>query len=104
MGSRYTSRSLRWRRNAGRWEALRWGMAQGLITKNPCDFCKPPKRAAVDKVEEGFDAEMSGYGDAIMDSAIGAPKRREPALSFSVDQLKAMLAAAEEREASHGRP
>ena len=60
------------------------------------------KRAAVSKVEEGFDAEMSGYGDAIMDSAIGAPKRREPALSFSVDQLKAMLAAAEEKEASHG--
>lgn len=56
------------------------------------------------KVEEGFDAEMSGYSDAIMDSAIGAPKRREPALSFSVDQLKAMLAAAEEKEASHGHP
>ena len=62
------------------------------------------KRAAVSKVEESFDAEMSGHGDAIMDSAIGAPRRREPALSFSVDQLKAMLAAAEEREASHGRP
>ena len=44
MGSRYTSRSLRWRRNAGRWETLKWDMAQGLITKNPCDFCKPPKR------------------------------------------------------------
>lgn len=56
----------------------------------------------MDKVEEGFDAEMSGYGDAIMDSAIGAPKRRESALT--VGQLKAMLAAAEEREASHGRP
>ena len=56
------------------------------------------------KVEEGFDAEMSGYGDAIMDSAIGAPKRREPERSFSVDHLKAMLAAAEEKEASHGRP
>ena len=62
------------------------------------------KRAAVSKVEESFDAEMSGHGDAIMDSAIGAPKRREPALSFSVDQLKAMLAAAEEKEASHGHP
>ena len=45
------------------------------------------KRAAVSKVEESFDAEMSGHGDAIMDSAIGAPRRREPALSFSVDQL-----------------
>ena len=56
------------------------------------------------KVEESFDAEMGGYGAAIMDGAIGAPRRREPALSFSVDQLKAMLAAAEEREASHGRP
>lgn len=61
------------------------------------------KRAAVSKVEESFDAEMSGYGDAIMDSVIGAPKRREPALSFSVDQLKAMLASAEEKETSHGR-
>ena len=61
------------------------------------------KRAAVSKVEESFDAEMSGHGDAIMDSAIGAPRRREPALSFSVDQLKAMLAAAEEKEARHGR-
>ncbi len=26
-------------------QALKWGMAQGPITKNPCDFCKPPKRA-----------------------------------------------------------
>lgn len=25
-------------------QALKWGMAQDLITKNPCDFCKPPKR------------------------------------------------------------
>ena len=55
------------------------------------------------KVEESFDAEMGGYGDAIMDNVFGAPKRREPAISFSVEQLKAMLAAAEEREASHGR-
>ncbi|WP_051317826.1 site-specific integrase [Atopobium sp. oral taxon 810] len=61
------------------------------------------KRAAVSKVEESFNAEMSGYGDAIMDNVLGAPKRREPALSFSVDQLKAMLAAAEEKEAGHGR-
>ena len=60
------------------------------------------KRAAVSKVEESFDAEMGGYGDAIMDSVVGAPERREPALSFSVDQLRAMLAAAEEKEASHG--
>ena len=61
------------------------------------------KRAAVSKVEESFDAEMSGYGNAIMDNVIGAPKRREPAISFSVGQLKAMLAAAEEKKAGHGR-
>lgn len=24
--------------------ALKWAQAQDLITKNPCDFCKPPKR------------------------------------------------------------
>lgn len=39
------------------------------------------KRAAVNKVGESFDAEIGGYGDAIMDSAIGAPKRRKPAPS-----------------------
>ena len=61
------------------------------------------KRAAVSKVEESFDTEMSGYGDAIMDNVIGAPRYREPAITFSVDQLKAMLVAAEEREAGHGR-
>ena len=26
-------------------QALKWGMAQDLITRNPCDFCKPPRRA-----------------------------------------------------------
>lgn len=25
-------------------QALKWAMVQDLITKNPCDFCKPPKR------------------------------------------------------------
>ncbi|MGI6535115.1 MAG: tyrosine-type recombinase/integrase [Eggerthellaceae bacterium] len=25
-------------------QAMKWGLAQDLITKNPCDFCKPPKR------------------------------------------------------------
>ena len=24
-------------------QALKWAVAQDLITKNPCDFCKPPK-------------------------------------------------------------
>ena len=25
-------------------QALKWAVAQDLIAKNPCDFCKPPKR------------------------------------------------------------
>src|SRR5699024_5270410 len=25
-------------------QALKFAMAQDLITKNPCDYCKPPKR------------------------------------------------------------
>ena len=43
-----------------------------------------------------------GYGGAIMGSITGTPKHREPDLTFSVEQLKTMLAAAEEKEASHG--
>lgn len=26
-------------------QALKWAMAQDMLTKNPCDYCKPPKRA-----------------------------------------------------------
>lgn len=26
-------------------QAMKWAVAQDLITKNPCDFCKPPKRS-----------------------------------------------------------
>lgn len=26
-------------------QALKWAVAQDMLTKNPCDFCKPPKRA-----------------------------------------------------------
>ena len=26
-------------------QALKWAVAQDLIAKNPCDFCKPPRRA-----------------------------------------------------------
>lgn len=25
-------------------QAMKWAVAQDLVTKNPCDFCKPPKR------------------------------------------------------------
>ena len=80
------------------------GHASASMAPDACADVGPEvKRAAVSKVEESFDAEMGGYGDAIMDNVIGAPKRHEPALSFSVDQLRAMLAAAEEKEAEHGR-
>lgn len=26
-------------------QALKWAVAQDILTKNPCDFCKPPKRS-----------------------------------------------------------
>ncbi|MDO4890017.1 MAG: tyrosine-type recombinase/integrase [Coriobacteriaceae bacterium] len=37
-------------------QALKWGVAQDYLAKNPCDFCKPPKRAktpinALDRAE-----------------------------------------------------
>lgn len=28
-------------------QALNFAIAQGLITKNPCNFCKPPKREKI---------------------------------------------------------
>ena len=91
-------------------QALKWAVASYLGHASVsmtldiyADVDPEAKRAAVSKVEESFDAKMSGYGDAIMDNVLGAPKRRKRALSFSVDQLKAMLAAAEEKEAGHGR-
>lgn len=37
-------------------QAMKWAVAQDLLTKNPCDFCKPPKRVktpinALDRAE-----------------------------------------------------
>ena len=26
-------------------QALKWAVAQDMLTKNPCDFCKPPQRS-----------------------------------------------------------
>lgn len=104
-------------------------MAQDLISKNPCDFCKPlkrvktrylghasvsmtldiyadvdpeAKRAAVGKVADSFDVDLDSPYD--FPSPAAAPSAGAGALTFSVDQLKAMLAAVEEREAGHGRP
>ncbi len=57
------------------------------------------KAAAVSKVEDSFD--LDGYGPArIPDEGPGRPpKAPEPAISFTVGQLEAMLAAAKAREA-----
>lgn len=60
------------------------------------------KRAAVGKVEEGFDAEMSSL--ALWEPQAVQPAAELEGLAFTVGQLKAMLAAARRREASHGRP
>lgn len=59
------------------------------------------KRAAVDKVADSFDVDL----DSLYDLPQPAAAPSAGALSFSVDQLKAMLAAAEkkEKEAGHGR-
>lgn len=60
------------------------------------------KRAAVDKVADSFDVGLDSLYD--LPKYVAAPSAGAGALTFSVDQLKAMLAAAEEREAGHGRP
>jgi integrase len=59
------------------------------------------KRAAVDKVADSFDVDLDSLYD--FPSPATAPSAGAGALTFSVDQLKAMLAAAEEKEASYGR-
>ena len=59
------------------------------------------KRAAVDKVADSFDVDLDSLYD--FPSPGAAPSTSAGALTFSVDQLRAMLVAAEEKEASHGR-
>ena len=98
-------------------QALKWAVAQDMLTKNPCDFCKPPKRvktpintlntyadvdpdakrAAVSKVEDAFDVDMS--------SIVGKTVEEEPTLPsaqlgllFTADQLEVMLGEARKRE------
>ena len=58
------------------------------------------KRAAVDKVADSFDVDLDSLYD--FPSPAAAPSAGAGALTFSVDQLKAMLAAAEEKEVGHG--
>ncbi|WP_283171506.1 tyrosine-type recombinase/integrase [Curtanaerobium respiraculi] len=59
------------------------------------------KRAAVDKVADSFDVDLDSLYD--FPSPAAAPSAAAGALTFSADQLRAMLAAAEEKEAGHGR-
>jgi hypothetical protein len=58
----------------------------------------PEAKAAVSKVEDSFD--LDGYGPAcIPDKGPGRPPEAlEPAISFTVGQLEAMLAAAKAKE------
>ena len=57
------------------------------------------KQAALDKVDESFDFDMSGIGlDMPLDPQ---PAAAPTGITFTVDQLKAMLAAAEAKEAEH---
>ena len=55
----------------------------------------------MDKVADSFDVDLDSLYD--FPSPAAAPSAGASALTFSVDQLKAILAAAGEREASHGR-
>ena len=57
------------------------------------------KAAAVSKVEDSFD--LDGYGPARIpaEGPGRPPKAPEPAISFTVGQLEAMLAAAKAKEA-----
>ena len=89
-------------------QALKWAVASYLGHASVsmtldiyADVDPEAKRAAVDKVADSFDVDLDSLYDFPNPST--APSASAVALTFSVDQLKALLAAAEEREASHGR-
>lgn len=58
------------------------------------------KRAAVGKVDESFDIDMSAMGFNEPETPVAA---NASGLTFTVEQLRAMLAKAEKREADHAR-
>lgn len=58
------------------------------------------KRAAVGKVDESFDIDMSAMGFNEPETPVAA---NASGLTFTVEQLRAMLAEAEKREADHAR-
>lgn len=69
------------------------------------------KRAAVSKVEDNFDMDMTGCGmDLFLETHdalgrelkdVGAAAPALPGLNFTLEQLRAMLAAAEAKEAGN---
>ena len=54
------------------------------------------------KVADSLDADLDPLYD--FPSPTAAPSAAAGALTFSVERLRAMLASAEGKEASHGRP
>ena len=72
------------------------GHANVAMTLNTyADVDPDAKRAAVCKVEDAFDVDMSSVFAEAMDAPAPSPT---PALVFTADQLRAMLAEAERRE------
>ena len=69
-------------------------MALDLISKNPCDFCKPPKLQR--KKLQVLDREQRTHMLQLAREAEPEPLT----LEFTADQLCAMLAEAERREAA----
>ena len=79
------------------------GHVSASMAPDACaDVGPEAKRAAVGKVADSFDADLDSLCD--FPSPTAAPSAAAGALTFSVGQLRAMLASAEGMEASHGHP
>ena len=54
-------------------QALKWAQAQDLITKNPCDFCKPPRRGkmAINSLDREQRTRMLALARKSMGSPLG---------------------------------
>ena len=76
------------------------GHASASMAPDACADVGPEvKRAAVSKVEESFDLDMSS--PALWEPQTAQPAAEPEGLTFSVAQLEAMLAEAKRREAGH---
>lgn len=75
------------------------GHASVSMTLDTCAGIDPEaKCAAVGKVDESFDVDMSAMG---FDGSERSVETNTSSLTFTVEQLKAMLAEAKRREAGH---